>query len=157
MLDILTVTTANGEKFTSAETMLLTTLINKRFGRDPEAAAAAWRRMLQGTTTTDEFKSLLLRDDRPAYYTQEAMEIRIADLEAKIQDEADNLPAFRRAEAADLALTDDEKAELRALRGFAATGDLLEATKAIMNECEHTGRQAKWDAARAALAKAEGR
>lgn len=123
MLDILTVTTANGEKFTSAETMQLATLIYKRFGRNLEAAAGAWRAMLQTTTTADEFKALLLRDDRPAYYTREAMEIRIADLEAKIQDEADNLSSFRRAEAIDLALTDDEKAELRALRRFSATAE----------------------------------
>lgn len=43
------------------------------------------------------------------------MNARYAELTARVDDERANLSTFRRNEAADLALTPDEKAELREL------------------------------------------
>jgi hypothetical protein len=53
-------TTAPGrETFTTAESTDLARLVFKRFGRDPETAAAAWRRLLQNGCTVDDFLDLV--------------------------------------------------------------------------------------------------
>lgn len=56
-------TTAN-ETFTGAESAQLAALIFKRFGRNEETAAAAWRRLLQNNCTTDQFMALVNEVER---------------------------------------------------------------------------------------------
>lgn len=46
---IQSVTTTNGDKFTSEDTIALAQLIHKRFGRDVKVTSAAWRRLFQNT------------------------------------------------------------------------------------------------------------
>jgi hypothetical protein len=58
-LSNLTVTTTDGTLFTGEDTALLARLIHRRFGRDDEAAAAAWRRMLGNSTPTNAFMELV--------------------------------------------------------------------------------------------------
>jgi len=53
------VTTTAGDLFTHHMSAQMARLVYVRFGRDAEAAAAAWRRMLQNTTTTAEFEALV--------------------------------------------------------------------------------------------------
>jgi len=53
------IATTNREVFTSAESVDLARLIFKRFGRDLEAATAAWRRLLQNSCTKEDFAALL--------------------------------------------------------------------------------------------------
>ncbi len=55
----LTITTTDRKKFTSVEHYDMARLVYKRFGHDPEAAAAAWRRMLQNSATVDDFMELV--------------------------------------------------------------------------------------------------
>jgi len=54
-----TITTTARETFTTAESTDMARLVFKRFGRDPEAAAAAWRRLLQNGCTVDDFLDLV--------------------------------------------------------------------------------------------------
>lgn len=49
--------------------------------------------------------------------------LRLQELEDRVSDEARDLGYFRAAEAADLALTDSEKAEMKALREALARVD----------------------------------
>ena len=51
MSDVLTITTTDSYD--------LARLVFKRFGHDPEAATAAWRRMLQNSATVEDFMSLV--------------------------------------------------------------------------------------------------
>lgn len=53
------VTTTAGERFTQAEHAEMAWLIFKRFGRDDEAAAAAWRRMMQNGCAVADFMQLV--------------------------------------------------------------------------------------------------
>ena len=57
-------TTTNGEPFSYGESCYLAALIFKRYGRDEESAAAAWRRMLQNGTTTRMFMDLVKDNER---------------------------------------------------------------------------------------------
>ena len=50
--------TTTCDVFTVGESGLLAALIYKRFGFDAEAAAAAWRRMLQNSCPTQDFIDL---------------------------------------------------------------------------------------------------
>lgn len=54
-----TVTTINGEVWKRDSDRALAHLIYIRFGRDLNAAAAAWRRLLNNNTTSQEFKRLI--------------------------------------------------------------------------------------------------
>ena len=49
------VNTVAQERFSGQETVQLAALIYKRFGRDKEAAAAAWRRLLGNTCSDAQF------------------------------------------------------------------------------------------------------
>lgn len=53
------ITTTDGGTFTTTENYDLARLIFKRFGRDPEAAAAAWRRMFQNDCDAENFMTLV--------------------------------------------------------------------------------------------------
>lgn len=50
---------ANGETFSFDESCALARLIHKRWSRDMPAAASAWRRLFQNSTTVDEFAALV--------------------------------------------------------------------------------------------------
>ena len=63
--------TTSGETYTYGEACGLAILIYKRFGRDSGAAAAAWRRMLQNSTTEEDFLQLI--QDAKAIGKQEQM------------------------------------------------------------------------------------
>lgn len=52
-------TTTKGEPFTYGDTCFMAHLIFVRFGRNYEAATAAWCRMLQNQTTEDMFRKLI--------------------------------------------------------------------------------------------------
>lgn len=52
-------TTTNGETFTREEHIDLARLIYKRFGRDSEAACAAWRRLLENQCPVTDFMALV--------------------------------------------------------------------------------------------------
>lgn len=52
------VTTTAGERFSAADHAALAALVYRRFGRDPEAAAAAWRRLLGNSCTVAQFMRL---------------------------------------------------------------------------------------------------
>jgi len=56
-------TTTNGDTFTNSEQCDMARLIFKRFGRDPEEAAAAWRRLLQNNATVEGFMALVESPD----------------------------------------------------------------------------------------------
>lgn len=53
------ITTTAGERFTVAEHANMARLVFKRFGRDEEAAAAAWRRLLQNSCPVADFMELV--------------------------------------------------------------------------------------------------
>lgn len=55
----LNIRTTNGKTFTAEDHYALARLIYKRFGCDPEAAVAAWRRLLQNNATTEDFLQLV--------------------------------------------------------------------------------------------------
>lgn len=57
------VETTAGEVFSGENTELMALLIYKRFGRDQEAATAAWRRLLGNSATTDDFMKLVYACD----------------------------------------------------------------------------------------------
>ncbi len=52
-------TTTAGESFTYGETCVLASLIFKRFGNSPEAAAFAWRRLMQNDASEGDFMRLV--------------------------------------------------------------------------------------------------
>lgn len=54
-----TITTTAGESFTWEEHKSLARLVYKRFGRNLEAAAAAWRRLLENSCQVSDFARLL--------------------------------------------------------------------------------------------------
>jgi len=54
-----TITTTAGEPFTHEESCELARIIYKRWGRDPKAAAVAWRRLLQNSCTDIQFMALV--------------------------------------------------------------------------------------------------
>jgi hypothetical protein len=54
----LTVTTTAREKFTGHEAREMANLVFKRFGRNWEAATAAWRRMMENGCDVESFKKL---------------------------------------------------------------------------------------------------
>jgi len=56
-------TTTSGRLFTSLESVDLARLVFKRFGDNPEEAAAAWRRLLQNSATVEDFMSLVEHGD----------------------------------------------------------------------------------------------
>lgn len=58
------VTTTYGEVFTAREHQLMACMIYKRFGRDSEVAAAAWRRLLGNSCTESAFMELVQAGDR---------------------------------------------------------------------------------------------
>jgi hypothetical protein len=58
MID-LTITTTDRKKFTNTDHYDMARLVYKRFGHSPEAAAAAWRRMLQNSATVEDFMGLV--------------------------------------------------------------------------------------------------
>ena len=51
--------TTSGHPFTWAEHVMLARLIYKRFGNDANAAAGAWRRMLQNSATVGDLMRLV--------------------------------------------------------------------------------------------------
>lgn len=53
------ITTASGESYTYGDTCYMAHLVFKRFGRDYDAATAAWCRMLQNDTSIPRFKQLI--------------------------------------------------------------------------------------------------
>jgi hypothetical protein len=53
------ITTTAGEVFGEADHRALARLIYRRFGLDPEAATAAWRRMLQNSATVTDFMAMV--------------------------------------------------------------------------------------------------
>jgi hypothetical protein len=53
------VTTTAGETFTNVEHVDLARLIFKRFGKDPEEATNAWRRMLGNSCPVSNFMALV--------------------------------------------------------------------------------------------------
>jgi len=53
------ITTTAGEVFSGEDTELMALLVYKRFGRDQEAATAAWRRLLGNNATTADFLRLV--------------------------------------------------------------------------------------------------
>lgn len=53
------ITTTCGEKFTEKDHARLAWLIHLRFGRDVEAGAAAWRRMLQNSCSNAQYEDLV--------------------------------------------------------------------------------------------------
>ena len=53
------VRSADGTWFTTSDHYDLARLVFKRFGHEPEAAAAAWRRMLQNSATVEDFMGLV--------------------------------------------------------------------------------------------------
>lgn len=57
------VTTTANEVFSGENTELLALLVFKRFGRDQEAATAAWRRLLGNSATTADFMQLVYACD----------------------------------------------------------------------------------------------
>jgi hypothetical protein len=57
-LDTLTVHTTAREPFTGHESRAMARLVFKRFGRDIEAATAAWRRLLGSSCSTADFERL---------------------------------------------------------------------------------------------------
>ena len=57
--DDLTITTTDRTKFVATDHYDLARLVFKRFGHDPEAGAAAWRRMLQNSATVEDFMGLI--------------------------------------------------------------------------------------------------
>ena len=52
-------TTTAGENFSYGETCVLASLIYKRFGNRPEAAAFAWRRLMQNDASESDFMNLV--------------------------------------------------------------------------------------------------
>jgi len=64
--DIPTITTTAKETFTGADSALMAFMVYKRFGRDTDAACAAWRRMLQNSTPFADF-TMLVEVGRPLY------------------------------------------------------------------------------------------
>jgi hypothetical protein len=66
-----TVTTTNKEVFSVDESAELARLVFKRFGRDSDVAAAAWRRMLGNNCTVSQYLKLVdhaYRDSPPALH-----------------------------------------------------------------------------------------
>lgn len=55
-----TITTTANETFTEDDNRALAFLVFRRFGRDPDAATVAWRRLLQNNATVAQFKKLLV-------------------------------------------------------------------------------------------------
>lgn len=53
------ITTTCGEQFSWKDSCRLAHLIYVRFGRDIEAGAAAWRRLLQNSCTNQDFEELV--------------------------------------------------------------------------------------------------
>jgi len=53
------ITTTCGETFSYRDHTRLARLIHLRFGKDIEAGAAAWRRLMQNSTTDDQFEMLV--------------------------------------------------------------------------------------------------
>ncbi len=53
------ITTTNGETFTLDEHRDLARLVFKRFGRNCDAAAKAWRRLMENSTSVGEFMDLI--------------------------------------------------------------------------------------------------
>lgn len=53
------ITTTNGKPFTHVESVDMARLVFKRFGDDPEAAAAAWRRLLENGCPVADFMALV--------------------------------------------------------------------------------------------------
>lgn len=58
-MPIHTITTTAGEPFTPSDSADLARLVYKRFGRDSEAATAAWRRMLGNSCPVADFMALV--------------------------------------------------------------------------------------------------
>jgi len=58
-MQIATITTTDGTPFTPADSADLARLVYKRFGRDPDAATAAWRRMLGNSCEVSDFMALV--------------------------------------------------------------------------------------------------
>lgn len=57
------ISTTSGEVFSGENTELMALLVYKRFGRDQEAATAAWRRLLGNSATTADFMTLVYACD----------------------------------------------------------------------------------------------
>ncbi len=55
----LSVTTTNGEVFSTEDHLRLALLIFKRWGKDPRAAASAWRRLLQNNCEDSRFMAMV--------------------------------------------------------------------------------------------------
>jgi|GEM_PF-3569990 len=55
----LSVTTTDGRLFTTLDHVDLARLVFARFGRDAEAATAAWRRLLQNSAEVEDFLALV--------------------------------------------------------------------------------------------------
>lgn len=54
----LTVTTTNGEPFSGEQSAQLAHLVWLRFGKDDNAACAAWNRLLQNNCRISDFRKL---------------------------------------------------------------------------------------------------
>lgn len=54
------VTTTAGETFSYEDHADMALMVYRRFGYDVDAAAAAWRRMLQNNASTGDFMDLLI-------------------------------------------------------------------------------------------------
>lgn len=55
------ITTTSGDTFTWDDQARLAYLIHIRFGRDITSGVAAWRRLLQNSTTPNQFEDLVNR------------------------------------------------------------------------------------------------
>lgn len=71
------ITTA-GENFSHAEQIDLARLIWKRFGREPEAAHAAWQRMLQNGSNIADYTSLVFDPMHTPHCTGECLQCDVA-------------------------------------------------------------------------------
>lgn len=74
MTNTINITTTAGETFTGTDSELLAVLIWRRFGRDDEAAAAAWRRMLGNGCSTTEFMLMVSRGKEQTKCMQDVLD-----------------------------------------------------------------------------------
>jgi len=75
------ITTTCGEKFTPEEHQILAFLVYKRWGRDMEAAACAWRRLFQNGCTVEDFRDLITAEGTPLGDTLTRSQSLIAQME----------------------------------------------------------------------------
>lgn len=60
-------TTTNGSAFTRTESIDMARIVFKRFGHDPEAATAAWCRLLQNQASVSDFMALIESETHTAH------------------------------------------------------------------------------------------